>query len=95
MNILSGHKANQQSLFTDYNDEAEFLNTGKKRFLIVDSYRYHRNRIMGDVTHWRCVCYPLNKCRARASTKFINGCERVKVNYNYHTHDTQSFYFSG
>lgn len=78
-----------------FSDAAEFVNFGKKRFLFHESHRYYKNRVMGAVVHWRCVGYHRNNCRARATTKLINGQERVKINCKNHTHDAQSFYFSG
>lgn len=68
---------------------ADFVNVGKKRFLFHDSHRYHRNRVKGAAVHWRCVGYYRNKCRARATTKMINGQDRVKINHKDHTHDVQ------
>lgn len=49
---------------------------------------------MDNVVHWRCVGYHRNNCRARATTKIVNGLECVKINYKDHTHDPQPFYFS-
>lgn len=72
--------------------EAEFMNVGKKQFLFHDSYRYYKNRKKANVVHWRCVGYYHNKCRARATTKVINGCERVKINAIHHSHLSESFY---
>lgn len=81
-------------LFLGYYEDAEFVNFGKKRFLIYDQYRYYKNREIGDVVHWRCVGYTRNNCRARATTKLINGQQRVRINYKDHSHSAESFYFT-
>lgn len=82
-------------LFVGYDEDAEFVNFGKKRFLFHDTHRYYKNRAIGSVVHWRCVGYHRNNCRARATTKVINGRERVRINCKDHTHYSESFYFSG
>lgn len=82
-------------IIAGYAKKAEFINVGKKRFLIHNSHRYYKNRVKGDVVHWRCVGYYHNRCRARASTKVINGCERLRINFKDHTHLSKSFQFHG
>lgn len=83
------------SLLTGFFDVAEFINLGKRRFLLYSSHRYRKNRDINDVTHWRCVEYHRNNCRARATTKFINGRERVRINAKVHTHSSEPFFYTG
>lgn len=81
--------------FAGFEDVAEFINVGKSRFLMFHSYRYRKNRDMNDVRHWRCVEYQRYDCRSRATTKIINGRERVRVNAKGHTHKSEPVFSTG
>lgn len=58
-----------------------------KRFLFFDGHRYLKDHEKDNVIYWRCSGYYLNNCRARATTKMVNGQERVKINDKNHNHE--------
>lgn len=84
------------SVFAGYFEVAEFVNLGKRRFLLHDYHRYRKDGGMNDVIHWRCVKDQRDKkCKARATTKFINGVEHVRVNAKAHSHCSEPYFFTG
>lgn len=56
------------------------------RVLQYSGYRFHRNRERKTCTHFVCSGHNKYKCRAKVSTKIINGHEMMKVKYDIHTH---------
>lgn len=59
---------------------ATYENTGTKKSLIHDGYRYHRNREFGGSIHWNCKTYKRTGCLGRATTRIINGREMMRLN---------------
>lgn len=74
--------------FVGYIHFAVFETNGNERFLYSDGYRFHMNRqyIRKDCISWRCNGYKRYGCRARASTRMVNGYEMMKVHHGTHKH---------
>ncbi|XP_055704677.1 modifier of mdg4-like isoform X38 [Phlebotomus papatasi] len=56
------------------------------RVLIVDSYRFVKDKKFMDSINWRCSNFRKDNCKARAITKVIDGVEVVKLSSKYHSH---------
>nr|XP_029723727.1 modifier of mdg4-like isoform X36 [Aedes albopictus] len=65
----------------------EFTSRGTQ-CLVYDGYFYSKNKTNegGVRVNWKCRYYQRFKCKARALTKTINGCDYVKVSSTEHTH---------
>lgn len=65
----------------------EFTSRGTQ-CLVYDGYYYSKNKTNegGVRVNWKCRYYQRFKCKARALTKTINGCDYVKVSSTEHTH---------
>lgn len=78
-------------------EPATFQKEGIKRHLLLHGYRFYQNGVSSKTTtSWLCVSYYRNRCRARATTCFINGIEMARLN-SQHSHppyDTPKRYFT-
>lgn len=79
--------------FLGFNLFATYELIGKKKWLMHDGYRYHRNRETSGGTHWLCATYSRTRCRGRASTRFINGVEMMRLNAP-HSHNPNEWKFT-
>lgn len=66
-------------MFADVNES--------RRHLFYDNFRFVKNRIVGEVTHWKCSVYQSTNCRSRVSTRMINGYEMMKITNPHHNHE--------
>lgn len=58
------------------------------RKLIVDSYSFTKNKVVGDRTYWSCAKAAAAKCKARVMTIVEeDGEQKTIVRCNQHTHD--------
>ncbi|XP_062556522.1 modifier of mdg4-like isoform X33 [Armigeres subalbatus] len=65
----------------------EFSSRGTQ-CLVYDGFFYSKNKTNdgGIRVNWKCRYYQRFKCKARALTKTINGCDYVRVSSTEHTH---------
>ena len=72
--------------FPEFLYEAEFtLTRSGNSKLMWNGYEYVKNKMHGDVTHWRCVRSRWSQCKGKGQTKLINGKHMLKV-YGSHNH---------
>lgn len=55
--------------------------------LLHNGYTFVKDRQFIDSINWRCSLFKRLKCRARAVTKLIDGQEKIKFTFPYHTHN--------
>lgn len=54
--------------------------------LMLHGHRYRRDGVGDQSKYWRCVFYDKTSCRARVSSRIINGYEMAKMRNNPHNH---------
>lgn len=63
---------------------AKMAKVKRGAILVHDGYRYHRNRQIGENTHWICSTYSKHRkgsnCKGRATTRMIDGYEMLRIN---------------
>lgn len=53
-----------------------------------EGFSYRRDNILPNGTkYWRCSSYSKTTCRARISSRVVNGYEMVKIQKDVHNHE--------
>lgn len=53
--------------------------------LIHNGFEYVKNKVHGDIMHWRCVRNRWSQCKGKAQTRLIDSKHMLKV-YGKHNH---------
>lgn len=55
--------------------------------LIYEGHTFVKDRSYNETINWRCSLFKKERCRARAVTKNIHGCEMMKMTNPTHSHN--------
>lgn len=72
--------------WTEYSICPEFVTTDKRVYLVHGGQRFLKSKVYNDKTYWRCIASRNKKCRAKVTTKQVNGWEVARITHDCHSH---------